>query len=67
MTRTVSDAAVILGLLTGMDIGDEASKAGTGKELQKIIPGYLDAEGLQGPKDRCGKEFFRFSTKRLTG
>jgi amidase len=60
MTRTVSDAAVILGLLTGMDDRDEASKAGDGKVLQDYTR-YLDPEGLKGARIGVARNFFGFN------
>jgi amidase len=49
MTRTVADAAILLGVLTGVDPRDEATAASRGK-----APGdytrFLDPEGLKGAR-----------------
>ncbi len=62
MTRTVSDAAVLLGLLTGIDDRDEASKAGAGKVLQDYTR-YLDPDGLQGARIGIARNLSGFHDK----
>jgi amidase len=62
MTRTVSDAAVLLGLLTGVDDRDEASKAGAGKVLQDYTR-YLDKDGLQGARIGIARNLSGFHDK----
>jgi len=59
MTRTVSDAAVILGLLTGLDDRDEATKDAAGKMVQDYTR-YLDVNGLQGSRIGVARKFFGF-------
>ena len=47
MARTVSEAAILLGAMTGVDAGDPASEASRGKALRDYRP-FLDENGLQG-------------------
>jgi len=62
MTRTVSDAVIMLGLLTGIDNADEASVAGTGK-IQQDYTRYLDANGLENARIGVARNFFGFHDK----
>ncbi len=59
MTRTVSDAAVILGLLTGLDDRDEVTREAAGKMMQDYTR-YLDVNGLQGSRIGVARKFFGF-------
>lgn len=62
MTRTVADAAVMLGLLTGQDSRDEATKA----SLDKKSPDYskfLDLDGLKGARIGVARNFFGFNDR----
>jgi amidase len=49
MTRTVADAAALLGAMTGVDPDDEATKASEGK-AEKDYTKFLKADGLKGAK-----------------
>jgi len=49
MTRTVTDAAVLLGALTGVDARDAATKASQGKSFGDYTK-FLDANGLKGAR-----------------
>jgi amidase len=49
MARTVSDAAILLGAMTGIDEHDPATKAGKKRVLKDYSP-FLDKEGLQGAR-----------------
>jgi amidase len=62
MTRSVADAAVILGLLTGLDDRDEASKAGAGKVLQDYTR-YLDPDGMRGARIGVARKLFGYHDK----
>lgn len=62
MTRTVSDAAIMLGLLTGIDDRDESTRTGRGKTLTDYTP-YLDPEGLKGSRIGVARNFFGFHDK----
>jgi amidase len=62
MTRTVSDAALILGLLTGLDDRDHETQSGIGKVLQDYTR-YLDPDGLKGSRIGVARNFFGFHAK----
>ena len=49
MTRTVSDAAILLGAIAGADPADAATNAATG-HLQADYTRFLDASGLRGAR-----------------
>ena len=49
MARSVADAAILLGALTGADARDAATAASTGKALTDYSK-FLDPHGLQGAK-----------------
>jgi len=49
MARTVRDAAILLGALTGVDARDPATRASTGHSLADYT-GALDANGLRGAR-----------------
>ncbi|GAB4543363.1 MAG: amidase [Anaerolineales bacterium] len=60
MARTVADAAILLGAMTGMDERDPATKAGA-KRAEKDYAKFLDADGLRGarigvPRKMCGSD-----------
>jgi len=60
MARTVSDAAVMLGLLTGLDSGDEATAAAQDKKSEDYTR-FLDADGLKGTRIGVARNFFGFN------
>jgi amidase len=62
MARTVSDAAVFLGLLTGSDDRDEATKTAIGKAAPDYTR-FLDADGLKGARIGVARNFFGFNEK----
>ncbi len=49
MTRTVRDAAILLGVLTGVDARDAATKASAGKSMTDYTT-VLDPNGLRGAR-----------------
>jgi len=49
MARTVTDAAILLGELTGIDKGDQATSLG-GKKAFKDYTQFLDGNGLKGAR-----------------
>lgn len=62
MTRTVSDAAVMLGLLTGPDDRDPVTGESSGK-VSADYTRFLDANGLQGARIGVARNFFGFHEK----
>ncbi len=58
MTRTVKDAAILLGALTGVDADDEVTKQSTGK-AQTDYTKFLDANGLKGKRIGIEKAFLK--------
>ena len=60
MCRTVRDAAIVLGALTGVDSDDSATAASAGK----FVPDYtqfLKADGLRGARIGVVRKYFGFS------
>jgi amidase len=62
MCRTVTDAAIMLGALTGIDPNDGKTKQSEGKAL-KDYSKYLNADGLSGKKIGVIKNLMGFSDK----
>jgi amidase len=60
MCRTVTDAAILLGALTGVDPRDEATKASAGKSFADYGK-FLDANGLKGARIGVHRKAFGFS------
>ena len=58
MARTVTDAAILLGALTGVDPRDEATAASDGKSKRDYTQ-YLDPNGLRGARIGVARRFFR--------
>jgi amidase len=56
MARTVKDAAILLGALTGVDDNDAITKQSNGK-MQKDYTVFLDAAGLKGKTIGIEKSF----------
>jgi amidase len=56
MTRTVADAAVLLGAMTGVDARDAATRGSAGKATDYTR--YLDAAGLKGARIGVARDFF---------
>src|SRR5262249_26349857 len=60
MCRTVTDAAILLGTLTGIDSRDDATKASAGKSLADYTKS-LDANGLKGARIGIHRKGFGFN------
>ena len=60
MARTVTDAAILLGAMTGTDPSDSASQASAGRSHTDYTR-FLDAKGLQGARLGVARRFFRSS------
>ena len=60
MTRTVTDAAILLGALAGVDPNDAATKAGGGR-LHTDYTKFLDPNGLKGARIGVARKFFGFN------
>jgi amidase len=60
MARTVTDAAILLGALTGADGDDHATAASQGKGLTDYTR-FLDAKGLSGARVGVVRKLFGFS------
>ncbi len=60
MCRTVTDAAIVLGALTGIDVRDEATKASGGKFLVDYTKS-LDQNGLKGARIGVHRKAFGFN------
>ncbi len=60
MARTVTDAAVLLGALCGVDPDDHATTESRGK-AQSDYTRYLDANGLRGARIGVARKMFGFS------
>ena len=59
MTRTVRDAAILLGTMTGVDSEDEYTKESKGKS-HKDYTKFLDANGLKGARIGVFRQYFGF-------
>ena len=57
MARTVRDAAIVLGALTGIDPRDDATKPSAGKSSTDYTR-FLDANGLRGARIGVAREAF---------
>ncbi len=60
MCRTVRDAAILLGALTGVDPDDTATAASAGKS-QTDYTQYCDPNGLKGARIGVARKYFGFS------
>ncbi len=60
MCRTVRDAAILLGALTGVDTEDAATAASAGKS-QMDYAQYCDPNGLKGARIGVARKYFGFS------
>jgi amidase len=59
MARTVRDAAILLGVLAGVDPEDKATAADEGKAAADYTK-FLDAKGLQGARIGVARNYFGF-------
>ena len=57
MTRTVADAATVLGALTGIDSRDLVTESSRGRGHRSYTQ-FLDANGLRGARIGVGRKFF---------
>ncbi|HSE39816.1 MAG TPA: amidase, partial [Acidobacteriota bacterium] len=62
MTRNVTDAAILLGALTGIDPRDPATNESQGKMLNDYTK-FLDADGLRGARIGVHRKSFGFNDK----
>jgi amidase len=62
MTRTVSDAALMLGLLAGADPSDVATTAAQDRKSEDYSR-FLDADGLKGARIGVARNFFGFNDR----
>ncbi len=62
MARTVTDAAVLLGAVGGVDPRDEATAASHGRAHADYTP-FLDAAGLKGVRLGIARHYFGFHEK----
>jgi amidase len=62
MTRTVTDAAILLSALTGIDSRDAATKESAGKSAPDYTK-FLDANGLRGARIGVARKFAGFNDK----
>ena len=60
MCRTVRDAAILLGALTGVDPDDAATAASAGKS-QTDYAQYCDPDGLKGARIGVARKYFGFN------
>jgi amidase len=60
MTRTISDAAILLGALTGIDSNDPVTKTSAGKSFTDYTK-FLDADGLRGARIGVHRKGFGFN------
>ncbi|MGB7923842.1 MAG: amidase [Pyrinomonadaceae bacterium] len=60
MARTVRDAAILLGALTGVDPRDSVTQGSSGRS-QTDYTQFLDADGLRGARIGVARNFFGFS------
>ncbi len=60
MARTLRDAAILLGALTGVDSEDSATSASAGTS-QKNYEQFCDPDGLKGARIGVARKYFGFS------
>ncbi|PYT30454.1 MAG: amidase, partial [Acidobacteria bacterium] len=60
MTRTVTDAAILLGVMGGIDANDAVTKESAGK-AQADYTKFLDPNGLRGARIGVPRKYFGFS------
>ena len=62
MARTVSDAAILLSAMTGIDPRDEATNASSGKSVADYTK-FLDKDGLRGMRLGIARKHFGFNER----
>jgi amidase len=62
MTRTVADAAIVLGAVAGIDARDGATEA-SGDKGHRDYTQFLDPDGLRGARIGVARKFFGPSTR----
>ena len=62
MARTVSDAAILLAAMTGLDSRDEATNASRGKSATDYTQ-FLDKDGLRGIRLGVARKHFGFNER----
>lgn len=62
MARTVSDAAILLGALTGLDSNDGITKASRQKSFSDYTQ-FLDKDGLKGARLGVARKYLGFSDR----
>lgn len=62
MARSVSDAAILLGALTGIDPNDPLTKTSAGKSFTGYTQ-FLDKDGLRGARLGVARKYFGFSDR----
>jgi len=62
MARTVSDAAILLSAMTGIDPRDEATNASRGKSVADYTQ-FLDKDGLRGMRLGIARKHFGFNER----
>ncbi len=62
MTRTVSDAAILLSVLTGIDQRDEVTMHSDGRTYQDYTR-FLDPQGMKGARIGVARNFFGFNDR----
>src|SRR5579872_3937387 len=60
MARTVTDVAILLGAMTGIDANDSITRESAGKAQRDYVR-FLDADGLRGARIGIARKFFGFS------
>src|SRR2546429_1042867 len=60
MCRTVTDAVILLGALTGIDSRDDATRTSAGKSLADYTK-FLDTNGLRGARIGVARKSFGFN------
>lgn len=60
MARTVADAAILLGALTGIDARDNVTRSSQGKSFANYTQ-FLDKDGLRGARLGIARKYFGFN------
>ncbi len=60
MTRTVTDGAIMLGAIAGVDARDDATRASDGHAHADYAP-FLEPVGLRGARIGVARQYFDFA------